>query len=148
MLAALGEAELEASRIAARSCVTGAGAQAFCAGQDLADVAVTDAGPPDLRAVLERYNGLVRKLRRLEMPVVCAVNGVAAGAGANLALASDIVLAAKSASFIQAFAKIGLIPDVRRDVVPAAAWSARRERGRSAMLAETAPRRARRRHGA
>jgi 2-(1,2-epoxy-1,2-dihydrophenyl)acetyl-CoA isomerase len=90
--------------------VTGAG-RGFCAGQDLGDVAVKDNGPPDLRAVLERYNGLVRRLRRLEMPVVCAVNGVAAGAGANLALACDIVLAGRSASFIQAFSRIGLIPD-------------------------------------
>jgi 2-(1,2-epoxy-1,2-dihydrophenyl)acetyl-CoA isomerase len=90
--------------------VTGAG-RAFCAGQDLADVAVTEAGPPDLKAVLERYNALVRMLRGLAMPVVCAVNGVAAGAGANLALACDIVLAGKSASFIQAFSRIGLIPD-------------------------------------
>jgi 2-(1,2-epoxy-1,2-dihydrophenyl)acetyl-CoA isomerase len=77
----------------------------------LADVAVGEAGVPDLKGILERYNALVRKLRSIEMPVVCAVNGVAAGAGANLALACDIVLAAKSASFIQAFSRIGLIPD-------------------------------------
>ena len=90
--------------------VTGAG-RGFCAGQDLQDVQVTDGEVPDLRAVLEQYNALVRRLRGLRMPVVCAVNGVAAGAGANLALACDIVLAAKSANFIQAFSRIGLIPD-------------------------------------
>jgi 2-(1,2-epoxy-1,2-dihydrophenyl)acetyl-CoA isomerase len=106
--AALDEAAADANCRAL--LLTGAG-RGFCAGQDLADVAVTDDGPPDLKAVLERYNALVRKLRGLEMPVVCAVNGVAAGAGANLALACDIVLAARSASFIQAFSRIGLIPD-------------------------------------
>jgi len=94
--------------------LTGAG-RGFCAGQDLSDrVMNADAGgrAPDLGDSLEnRYNPLVRALRALEMPVVCAVNGVAAGAGANLALACDIVLAAKSASFIQAFCKIGLVPD-------------------------------------
>jgi 2-(1,2-epoxy-1,2-dihydrophenyl)acetyl-CoA isomerase len=90
--------------------LTGAG-RGFCAGQDLADVAVKDDGPPDLKAVLERYNALVRRLRAIPLPVVCAVNGVAAGAGANLALACDIVLAGRSASFIQAFSRIGLIPD-------------------------------------
>lgn len=94
--------------------LTGAG-RGFCAGQDLSDRVMTagaDGAAPDLGESLEnRYNPLVRAIRVLEMPVVCAVNGVAAGAGANLALACDIVLAAKSASFIQAFCKIGLIPD-------------------------------------
>jgi 2-(1,2-epoxy-1,2-dihydrophenyl)acetyl-CoA isomerase len=108
LMAALAEAE--ADRDCRAILLTGAG-RAFCAGQDLADVAVKDGDVPDLKAVLERYNSLVRKLRGLEMPVVCAVNGVAAGAGANLALACDIVLAARSASFIQAFSRIGLIPD-------------------------------------
>jgi len=108
LLAALSEAEADPECRAL--LVTGAG-RAFCAGQDLADVAVKDDGPPDLKAILDRYNALVRKLRGLPIPVVCAVNGVAAGAGANLALACDIVLAAKSASFIQAFSRIGLIPD-------------------------------------
>jgi len=103
-------ADAEADPACRAILLTGAG-RAFCAGQDLADVAVKDDGPPDLKAVLERYNGLVRKLRGLAMPVVCAVNGVAAGAGANLALACDIVLAGRSASFIQAFSRIGLIPD-------------------------------------
>jgi 2-(1,2-epoxy-1,2-dihydrophenyl)acetyl-CoA isomerase len=108
LMAALAEAEADPSCRAI--LLTGAG-RGFCAGQDLGDVAIKDDGPPDLKAVLERYNALVRKLRAIEMPVVCAVNGVAAGAGANLALACDIVLAAKSASFIQAFSRIGLIPD-------------------------------------
>ena len=85
----------------------------FCAGQDLSDRAVAPAdGPRDLGESIEKnYNPLIRTLRGLEMPVIVAVNGVAAGAGANLALAGDIVLAGKSASFIQAFCKIGLVPD-------------------------------------
>src|SRR5712675_209838 len=92
--------------------LTGAG-RGFCAGQDLADRAVAPgAEPVDIGASIERnYKPLVLALRALPMPVVCAVNGVAAGAGANIALACDIVIAAKSASFIQAFAKIGLLPD-------------------------------------
>jgi 2-(1,2-epoxy-1,2-dihydrophenyl)acetyl-CoA isomerase len=92
--------------------LTGAG-RAFCAGQDLGDRAVAPgAEPVDLGASIERnYRPLVLALRRLPLPVVCAVNGVAAGAGANIALACDIVVAAKSGSFIQAFCKIGLIPD-------------------------------------
>lgn len=92
--------------------LTGAG-RGFCAGQDLGDRAVAPGDSiPDLGESLEfNYNPLVRTLRELDMPVVVAVNGVAAGAGANLALAGDIVLAARSASFIQSFAKIGLVPD-------------------------------------
>jgi len=92
--------------------ITGAG-RGFCAGQDLGDRNVDPSAPsPDLGKTLDTtYNPLVRTLKGLEMPVICAVNGVAAGAGANLALACDIVLAARSASFIQAFCKIGLIPD-------------------------------------
>ncbi|HVN34211.1 MAG TPA: 2-(1,2-epoxy-1,2-dihydrophenyl)acetyl-CoA isomerase PaaG [Casimicrobiaceae bacterium] len=92
--------------------LTGAG-RGFCAGQDLGDRAVApDEAPVDLGASIERnYKPFVLRLRSLPLPVVCAVNGVAAGAGANIALACDIVVAAKSASFIQAFAKIGLIPD-------------------------------------
>lgn len=92
--------------------LTGSG-RAFCAGQDLGagDPAAADE-PCDLGATLEDfYNPLVRLIRAMEKPVVCAVNGVAAGAGANIALACDIVLAAKSARFIQAFCKIGLVPD-------------------------------------
>ena len=92
--------------------LTGAG-RGFCAGQDLADRdAGMDGASPDLGETIETfYNPLVRQIRALEMPVICAVNGVAAGAGANIALACDIVLAARSARFIQAFSKIGLIPD-------------------------------------
>jgi 2-(1,2-epoxy-1,2-dihydrophenyl)acetyl-CoA isomerase len=94
--------------------ITGAG-RAFCAGQDLADpsVAPDPAAPPkDLgRVISELYKPLVQRLRSLPVPVVAAVNGAAAGAGANIALACDLVLAARGASFIQAFSKIGLIPD-------------------------------------
>jgi len=92
--------------------LTGAG-RGFCAGQDLADRAVAPgAAPVDLGESIERnYRPLVLALRALPLPVVCAVNGVAAGAGANIALACDIVVATKSASFVQAFCKIGLIPD-------------------------------------
>ncbi len=91
--------------------LTGAG-RGFCAGQDLGDVDAGEGGTPDLGETLDRfYNPNLRLIRSLEKPVVCAVNGVAAGAGANIALACDIVLAAKSAKFVQAFAKIGLIPD-------------------------------------
>lgn len=96
--------------------LTGAG-RGFCAGQDLADPAVAPdltpgAAPKDLGAMIERfYKPLVLRLRSMPVPVVAAVNGVAAGAGANLALACDLVLAGRSASFIQAFAKIGLVPD-------------------------------------
>ena len=90
--------------------LTGSG-RGFCAGQDLGD-RDPSKGAPDLGATLERfYNPLMRLIRGLEKPVICAVNGVAAGAGANIALACDIVLAARSAKFIQAFAKIGLVPD-------------------------------------
>jgi len=93
--------------------LTGAG-RGFCAGQDLAERAAVLAAGGKVeggKALETWYNPLVRRLRRLEKPVVCAVNGVAAGAGANIALACDIVLAARSASFIQAFCRIGLVPD-------------------------------------
>ncbi len=92
--------------------ITGAG-RGFCAGQDLSDRAVSASeAPVDLGASIDRnYKPLVLALRSLPMPVICAVNGVAAGAGANLAFACDIVIAAKSASFIEAFSKLGLIPD-------------------------------------
>src|ERR671914_369521 len=89
--------------------LTGAG-RGFCAGQDLSE-RKADA-PIDLSVSLgSNYNPLVRRLRALPKPIVCAVNGVAAGAGANIALACDIVLAARSASFVQSFAKLGLVPD-------------------------------------
>lgn len=92
--------------------LTGAG-RGFCAGQDLGDRDPSKmTSPPDLGATVRTYYGpLVRLIRSLKFPVVCAVNGVAAGAGANLALACDIVLAAQSAKFIQSFSKVGLIPD-------------------------------------
>ncbi|HKU87143.1 MAG TPA: 2-(1,2-epoxy-1,2-dihydrophenyl)acetyl-CoA isomerase PaaG [Casimicrobiaceae bacterium] len=92
--------------------LTGAG-RGFCAGQDLSDRAVAPGDAPvDLGvSIAENYRPLVLALRNLPLPVVCAVNGVAAGAGANVALACDIVVAAKSASFIQAFCRIGLVPD-------------------------------------
>jgi 2-(1,2-epoxy-1,2-dihydrophenyl)acetyl-CoA isomerase len=91
--------------------LTGAG-RGFCAGQDLSNRLSEPGRTPDLHSTIDRfYNPLVRKLRALPIPVVCAVNGTAAGAGANIALACDIVLAARSARFIQAFSKIGLVPD-------------------------------------
>jgi 2-(1,2-epoxy-1,2-dihydrophenyl)acetyl-CoA isomerase len=89
--------------------LTGEG-KAFCAGQDLAEA--TDENGPELKDIVEQhYNPIIARIRSIEKPVIAAVNGVAAGAGANIALACDIVLATESASFIQAFSKIGLIPD-------------------------------------
>jgi 2-(1,2-epoxy-1,2-dihydrophenyl)acetyl-CoA isomerase len=89
--------------------LTGAG-RGFCVGQDLGDRVGPE--PPDLGRTVEAfYNTLTRRLRSLRKPVVCAVNGVAAGAGANIALACDIVLAARSARFIQSFVRVGLVPD-------------------------------------
>jgi 2-(1,2-epoxy-1,2-dihydrophenyl)acetyl-CoA isomerase len=92
--------------------LTGAG-RGFCAGQDLSDRSVAaDEAPPDIGASIDLYyKPLILQIRHLPLPVVCAVNGVAAGAGVSLALACDMVFAANSASFIQAFSKIGLIPD-------------------------------------
>ena len=108
-------AEVQAGRTAGEVRalrLTGAG-RGFCAGQDLSDRAVAAADEaPDLGASIERnYKPLVTTLRALELPVICAVNGVAAGAGANVALACDMVLAGRSASFIQSFSRIGLVPD-------------------------------------
>ena len=89
--------------------ITGQG-KAFCAGQDLAEA--TDPNGPKLEDIVrDNYNPIITRIRSIEKPIIAAVNGVAAGAGANIALACDITLAAKSASFIQAFSKIGLIPD-------------------------------------
>ena len=92
--------------------LTGSG-RAFCAGQDLAEVVPAAGEPmPDLGAIVARdYNPVIRAIRTMEKPVVCAVNGIAAGAGANLAFACDIVVAAEEASFVQSFCKVGLIPD-------------------------------------
>ena len=101
----------EASSLHEVRCVviTGAG-KAFCAGQDLAEL--TGEQPPSMSQILsEHYNPIVQRIRNLPKPVLAAVNGVAAGAGANIALCCDIVIAKSSASFIQAFSKIGLIPD-------------------------------------
>lgn len=89
--------------------ITGSG-KAFCAGQDLAEL--VGENPPGFEQILsEHYNPIVQRLRAIPKPIVCAVNGVAAGAGANIALCGDVVVAAASAAFIQAFSKIGLIPD-------------------------------------
>ena len=89
--------------------ISGSG-KAFCAGQDLKEA--TDPNSPTIEEIVQQhYNPIIKKIREIEIPVIAAVNGVAAGAGANVALACDIVVAAKSASFIQAFSKIGLIPD-------------------------------------
>ncbi len=89
--------------------LTGAG-KAFSAGQDLAEV-VDPNGPGMKRILSEQFNPIVIKIRELKKPVVAAVNGIAAGAGANISLCCDIIIAARSASFIQAFSKIGLVPD-------------------------------------
>ena len=113
MFSALGMA---AQDKAVRAVVlTGAG-RAFCAGQDLSDPSMSSKPgsdvPADIGAVVETfYSPLVRRLRAMPKPVVCAVNGVAAGAGANIALACDIVIAVQTASFIQPFCKLGLVPD-------------------------------------
>ena len=89
--------------------LTGAG-RAFCAGQDLAEIP-QDSLPDFEKVIAEYYNPVIRLLKTIRKPVLCAVNGIAAGAGANIALACDIVVAVSTASFVQAFSKIGLIPD-------------------------------------
>ncbi|PTB18320.1 2-(1,2-epoxy-1,2-dihydrophenyl)acetyl-CoA isomerase [Trinickia symbiotica] len=102
--------EVEAAKTRAL-VLTGAG-RGFCAGQDLADMSFEPGAETDLGALIdENFNPLVRRLQALPLPVIAAVNGIAAGAGANLALACDITLAARSSSFVQSFVKIGLIPD-------------------------------------
>jgi len=89
--------------------ITGEG-KAFCAGQDLAEA--MDPDGPELKSIVtDHYNPIILRIREIEKPIIAAVNGVAAGAGANIALACDVVIATESASFIQAFSKIGLIPD-------------------------------------
>lgn len=103
----LDEAEKDASVRAI--VITGEG-KAFCAGQDLAEV--MDPNGPELPSIVkDHYNPIIQRIRNIEKPIIGAVNGVAAGAGANIALACDITIAKKSAAFIQAFSKIGLIPD-------------------------------------
>ncbi|MBI2272021.1 MAG: enoyl-CoA hydratase/isomerase family protein [Bacteroidetes bacterium] len=104
---ALGEAS---SNKAIRAVLITAEGKAFCAGQDLSET-TNGTGLSIERIVREHYNPIILAIRQIEKPVVCAVNGIAAGAGANIALACDIVIAATSASFVQAFSKIGLIPD-------------------------------------
>ena len=109
LLAALDDAE--ADRTCRALLLTGEG-RGFCAGQELGPAMMPGPnGPPDLGAVADLHHRVVRRLRGVTLPVVCAVNGVAAGAGASYALACDIVLAGRSAKFIQAFVKIGLVPD-------------------------------------
>lgn len=90
--------------------ITGAG-KAFCAGQDLKEVTTPEINPGFRKILEEHYNPIIERIRTIEKPILAAVNGVAAGAGANIALACDIVVASEGASFIQAFSKIGLIPD-------------------------------------
>lgn len=102
--------EIEASHARAL-VITGAG-RGFCAGQDLADLDFTPGSMSDLGGLIDEFfNPLVRRLQAMRLPIIAAVNGTAAGAGANLAMACDLVIAARSASFIQAFVKIGLVPD-------------------------------------
>lgn len=103
---------LEADGTCRALLLTGAG-RGFCSGQELGpSIMPGPSGAPELAPIAAAYHrGLVQRLRALPLPVVCAVNGIAAGAGANLALAADIVLAARSASFVQAFVRIGLVPD-------------------------------------
>ena len=93
-----------------RSVMITANGKAFCAGQDLEE-AIDPKGPDISTIILEHYNPIIRKIRKLKKPVIAAVNGVAAGAGASLALSCDIVVASEKASFLQAFSKIGLVPD-------------------------------------
>jgi 2-(1,2-epoxy-1,2-dihydrophenyl)acetyl-CoA isomerase len=109
-LALQGQLEAAGNDPAVRCIVLTGNGKAFCAGQDLAEV--SDPNGPPLKTILgEHYNPIIRLIRATPKPIIAAVNGVAAGAGANIALACDIVIAAQSASFIQAFSKIGLIPD-------------------------------------
>lgn len=130
--------DAEADNACRALILTGAG-RGFCAGQDLSDGVFTPGETPDLSVTIEKfYSPLVRKLRGLPMPVICAVNGVAAGAGANVAFACDIVIAARSAKFIQAFAKLGLVPDAGGTwILPRLVGTARARA--LALLAEPVP---------
>ena len=111
MSLALQEALKEcANDVKVRAIYFTAAGKAFSAGQDLSE-AMTPGAPTIEKIVAEHYNPIILGIRNMEKPVICAVNGVAAGAGANIALACDVIIAAKSAAFIQAFSKIGLIPD-------------------------------------
>jgi 2-(1,2-epoxy-1,2-dihydrophenyl)acetyl-CoA isomerase len=94
-----------------RAIVISGNGKAFCAGQDLKEVTTPELNPGFRKILEEHYNPIISRIRSIEKPIIAAVNGVAAGAGANIALACDIVVAAESAVFIQAFSKIGLIPD-------------------------------------
>ncbi len=94
-----------------RSIIITGNGKAFCAGQDLKEVTDPELNPGFRKILEEHYNPIIKKIRTIEKPIIAAVNGVAAGAGANIALACDIVVASENASFIQAFSKIGLIPD-------------------------------------
>lgn len=96
---------------AVRAIVLTGNGKAFCAGQDLKEVTDPELNPGFRKILEEHYNPIIQKIRNIEKPIIGAVNGVAAGAGANIALACDIVVASENASFIQAFSKIGLIPD-------------------------------------
>jgi len=90
--------------------ITGSG-KAFCAGQDLKEVTTPELNPGFKKILEEHYNPIISRIRKIEKPIIAAVNGVAAGAGANIALACDVIVASERASFIQAFSKIGLVPD-------------------------------------
>ena len=90
--------------------ITGSG-KAFCAGQDLKEVTSPELNPGFKKILEEHYNPIIQRIRNIEKPIIGAINGVAAGAGANIALACDVVVASENASFIQAFSKIGLVPD-------------------------------------
>lgn len=94
-----------------RAIVISGNGKAFCAGQDLKEVTSPELNPGFRKILEEHYNPIIQKIRTIEKPIIAALNGVAAGAGANIALACDIVVATENASFIQAFSKIGLIPD-------------------------------------
>ena len=112
-MALLFQEELDACESDAeiRAIVIIGNGKAFCAGQDLKEVTTPDLNPGFKKILEEHYNPIIRRIRSIEKPVIAAVNGVAAGAGANIALACDIVIASERSSFIQAFSKIGLVPD-------------------------------------